>query len=173
MTRDRFHDDRHRQLRGTLRVIGPSMTSIGLVFTVVGFVDFFRAFSYFEPPRYFWCLFVGLLLVGIGMSITIFAYMGSLVGYQVKEIARVAKDTFEYLARETGEAVKTAARHFREGAAHAKGLLCPNCYETNAGDAVYCKKCGSRLTSGKKCPSCGKENDSDACFCQSCGKRLP
>jgi len=49
---------------------------------------------------------------------------------------------------------------------------CPSCKEPNAFDAVFCKKCGSRLPGPKVCDACQSENDADADFCNRCGTSL-
>ncbi|MDE5566703.1 MAG: zinc-ribbon domain-containing protein, partial [Anaeroplasmataceae bacterium] len=42
----------------------------------------------------------------------------------------------------------------------------------NNEEAVFCSKCGSRLSEKIFCSKCGKENDSDAQFCIYCGNKL-
>ncbi|GEM_PF-6804218 len=48
---------------------------------------------------------------------------------------------------------------------------CPSCGEPNAGNAVFCTKCGARLGAEPKakCPYCNAENLASASFCITCG----
>jgi hypothetical protein len=50
-------------------------------------------------------------------------------------------------------------------------LACPECKVSNERDAVYCKKCGARL-SPAECPACATVNEPDAAFCKKCGKAM-
>jgi hypothetical protein len=50
-------------------------------------------------------------------------------------------------------------------------LACPACKVSNERDAVYCKKCGARL-SPPECPACATVNEPDAAFCKKCGKAM-
>jgi Double zinc ribbon len=50
-------------------------------------------------------------------------------------------------------------------------VACPACEVSNEKDAVFCKKCGARL-SPFECPKCTTLNEPDAAFCKKCGKAL-
>src|SRR5262249_37824540 len=89
----------HATIRGILRVAGPVLAVVGLIFTITGVVSFFASIGTFEPPRYFWCVFVGLPLVASGVGITQYAFMGRMFRYVAGETAPVTKDTFNYLAK--------------------------------------------------------------------------
>ena len=56
-------DDSHAQLRIILRAAGPIIIVVGILFIAVGMIDFFSAMGGFEPPRLFWCFFVGIPLL--------------------------------------------------------------------------------------------------------------
>ncbi|MGD0383318.1 MAG: hypothetical protein ABSA77_07360, partial [Thermoguttaceae bacterium] len=62
-------DPQHSDIRDLLRVIGPLVAGVGLIFTIIGIGSFFSSFGSFEPPRYFWCAFIGLPLLAVGGSI--------------------------------------------------------------------------------------------------------
>lgn len=47
-------------------------------------------------------------------------------------------------------------------------IVCPNCQTTNAENARFCKKCGTKLQN--KCPHCGAQLLPDSRFCMECGK---
>lgn len=163
----------HKQTRGALRVIGPLMIGVGVVFMVIGLGSFFSSFGSFEPPRYFWCCFIGLPLIGIGVAISQFGFMGAIMRYQAGEIAPVGKDTFNYMADGTKGGVRTVASAvgsgFREGMA-GTSVDCPSCGHANDADAKFCDECGTAMS--RLCPSCGGANDGDAKFCNNCGNQL-
>jgi hypothetical protein len=133
--------------------------------------SFFASFGTFEPPRYFWCAFVGLPLVAVGVGICQYAFMGRLFRYVAGETAPVAKDTFNYLAEGTQQGVRTMATAAGEGLRGiGSELQCAKCGQSNNVDAKFCRKCGASL--GTNCPTCGHLNDAGASFCDACGKPL-
>jgi len=157
--------------KSVLRVVGPLLFGVGLVFTIAGFGSFFASFGTFEPPRYFWCAFVGLPLVGVGVGISKFAFMGPLYRYVAGETAPVAKDTFNYLAEGTQQGVRTMAAAVGEGLRRSSSeLKCEKCGQPNDTDARFCRNCGGCLAT--TCPSCGHLSDAGANFCDACGKPL-
>ena len=93
---------------------------IGLGFIVTGVASFFSAFGSFEPPRLFWCCFVGMPVLFVGAVMCGFGYMGAIARYQASEIAPVATDAVNYMADGTKEGVKTVARAVAEGIQEAK-----------------------------------------------------
>jgi hypothetical protein len=158
-------------MRGTLRVVGPLVAAVGLVFTIAGIASFFASFGTFEPPRHFWCAFVGLPLVTLGVAITRYAFMGRVSRYVAGETAPVAKDTFNYLAEGTQPGVRAVATAVGEGLrGSGSELQCAKCGQRNNSDARFCQKCGANL--GTTCPSCSHRNDAGARFCDACGKPL-
>ena len=66
-------------------------------------------------------------------------------------------------------------------------VLCPNCAQRVADDAVFCDMCGERLrpqaappapvgaipASGGVCPTCGQSDSPGEIFCNNCGVQLP
>jgi hypothetical protein len=48
-----LEDPQHGDVRSLLRVIGPAMMAVGLLFMIVGLGSFFAAFNGSEPPRNF------------------------------------------------------------------------------------------------------------------------
>ena len=61
------------------------------------------------PPRFFWCAFVGLPLMGLGGTICKFAFMGAVSRYIANEVAPVGKDVVNYMAEGTKGAVRDVA----------------------------------------------------------------
>src|SRR5207253_9545702 len=121
-----------------------------LVFTIIGVSSLFLSAGTFEPPHYFWCAFVGLPLLAIGLGICQFAFMGALTRYTANEVAPVGKDVVNYMAAGTKDAVRDVASAIGEGfrAGNAAGetkttLHCPTCRAANDSEAHFCKVCGA------------------------------
>ena len=177
-------DPGHRGIRDALRVIGPIVAVVGLIFAIVGIASFFSAFGGSGPPRHFWCAFIGLPLLGIGIALTKFGYMGKVARYVAGEIAPVGKDTFNYMADGTKDGVKTLATAVGQGlgagmagAAAAAGsqqtkIRCHKCNALLEEEAKFCSKCGAPLSKTKPCPKCSELNDPDAKFCDNCGQNF-
>jgi hypothetical protein len=162
----------HMQVRRVLRLAGPIVLGLGVVLMMVGLGSFFSSFGSFESPRYFWCCFLGMPLVMVGLVMCQFGFMGAITRYQVGEIAPVGKDTFNYMADGTKDGVQTVASAIGSGLSQgmsgaATTARCPKCGHSNDTDAKFCDECGSALL--KTCPACGESNDGDAKFCDACG----
>jgi len=83
------------------------------MFTIVGIGSFFSSFGSLEPPRYFWCVFVGVpLLLAVDMGISTFVFMGAVTRYMANEVAPVGTDVVNYMAEGTRGG---RARHGRRG----------------------------------------------------------
>ena len=111
---------RHGKIKSFLRIGGPLLALVGLVFIAIGIISFFAAFGSFSPPRLFWCAFVGMPILFVGLVMSKFGYFGSVVRYISAESAPVAKDTINYMVEGTKDAVKTVARAAAEGVREAK-----------------------------------------------------
>lgn len=114
----------------------------------------------------------GLLVVGVGIGLTSYGYMGAVARYEAAEVAPVAADTVNYVAEETSEGIEKIARAIGEGMNHEKvsQVVCPSCKTANDADARFCKSCAAPLV--KTCPACKKSNAPDARFCDHCGAEL-
>ena len=163
----------HETSRNVLRIVGPSIIALGGIFMLVGLMSFFSALGGGGFPRLFWCCFVGIPLLFVGVVLTKFGFMGAIIRYQAGEVAPVGKDTFNYMAEGTQAGVRTVATAFASGL-HEKSkqgqLPCPACGRANDAHARFCDECGA--VHSKICPACGERNDGDAKFCHGCGKRL-
>src|SRR5262245_29964620 len=171
-------DPGHENSRRPLRIIGPVVAGIGLVFTIIGIGSFFAAFGTGQMPGYFWCAFVGLPLLAVGLGICKFAFLGAVTRYVANEVAPVGKDVVNYMAAGTKDAVRDVAAAVGEGfragnaAAETKTTLhCPKCRAANDSEAHFCKACGAALRA-RPCENCGHVNATDARFCVSCGKAM-
>jgi len=174
---DRQINPGHNAVRDTLRIIGPIILLTALGFLIVGLVDFFRAFGGFGPPKLFWCVFVGILLLPMGGALTSYGYMGKVMRYMAQETAPVGKDTFNYLAQGTQEGIKTVAgaigQGLREGGLGGAAPTMVRCHKCNAlapAEARFCHQCGQALGKTKPCPDCRELNDPAARFCDNCGR---
>ena len=175
-------DEGHQDTRAFLRVLGPGMAVVGGILIAIGLGSFFVAFGSSGPPRYFWCAFVGMPLLGIGLMITKFAYMGRIARYVAGEVAPVGKDTINYMADGTKDSVRELASAVGEGLRAGTGapgpaetktvLRCHKCNAENDVDASFCDSCGEALTKSKPCAHCAELNDPDARFCDACGKPI-
>jgi hypothetical protein len=152
MKPDNRIDPGHNEKRGILRVLGVAILIIGLVFEIIGLASFFLSFGHGGFPRLFWCCFIGLPLIWLGFVLCGVSFLGAVARFMAGESAPVAKDTFNYMADETKEGVKTVASAVGEGMA--------------AGAAAARPKI-------KSCPACQATNDAEARFCNQCGKALP
>tara|TARA_R100000027_G_scaffold52103_3_gene40860 strand:+ start:38520 stop:38981 length:462 start_codon:yes stop_codon:yes gene_type:complete len=111
----------HQNQRNVLRVVGPTILVVGLGFIAVGMISFFSAFSGNGRPQYFWCMFVGMPLLFVGLVLCKFAFMGKVARYAAGELAPVGKDTFNYMASETQEGFSNLSRAVYEGVQQSKG----------------------------------------------------
>lgn len=69
MNENKLQSPQHTNIRTLLRVGGPLIVGVGLFFIIVGFGSFWASFGSLEPRWFFWCVFIGMpvLLVGILM----------------------------------------------------------------------------------------------------------
>ncbi len=171
-------DSGHKERRAILRIIGPMVLGTGLLFTVIGIGSFFASLGSFSPPRHFWCAFVGLPLVGVGIAICKFAFMGAVSRYVANEVAPVGKDVVNYMADGTKDAVRDVAAAIGEGISSSHNdrevhvVRCHKCNESNETSANFCKSCGASLSKSVACAKCGELNDPDARFCDNCGQEV-
>lgn len=165
----------HRQ---GLRTAGLLLTVPGAVLTLIGFGSFFASFGTFGgPPQYFWCAFLGLPMVGFGMQMLRFGYLGKIARYVASEAAPVAADTVDYVARQTRDAVRTVAGAVGEGLRGqtprpADAAPCPSCGHPGHADARFCNQCGAAMQRTVACPGCRLEQLPGARFCSGCGAQL-
>ena len=172
-------DGQHKEKRRILRRIGISLMVVGGVLTLIGMASFFAAFGSMEPPRYFWCAFLGLPIGFGGLVLTSYGFMGALARYSAGEIAPVGKDTFNYMAEGTQDGVRTMATAVGEGlglrpssSGPTQSISCPKCNHENDAEARFCDQCGAALPRDLSCPSCNERNDPDSKFCNNCGREL-
>lgn len=167
-------DPQHQATRAVLRMAGPAIAALGLVFVIVGVGNFFTSFGTFEPPRYFWCAFVGVPLLGVGLMVCQFAFLGTIFRYQTREMTPTMTEAFQDLAQGAAPGVRVLARAQATGLADGFGMReldCPECDRPNPVEARYCNHCGATLAEAA-CGACGQTNPSGARFCNACGGKL-
>ena len=110
----------HNRARTFLRVVGPLVAVVGLIFLIIGVVSFFSSFGSVGSPRYFWCCFVGMPLLFVGSAMSMFGFMGAVARYAAAEQVPITTDAVNDLAAGTQGAVKTVARFIAEGVKEAQ-----------------------------------------------------
>ena len=70
---------KHNAAKSFLRIVGPLLAVVGLIFLVIGMVSFFSAFGSHEAPKLFWCCFVGMPLLFVGVTMSKFGYLGAVM----------------------------------------------------------------------------------------------
>jgi hypothetical protein len=153
-----------------LRVFGGLLTATGGIMVVIALVDFFSAFSEPHFPTRFWCAFVGLPLLAVGVNMLGAGFQGAVTRYIAGETAPVAVDTIDAVARGSADAVRTVAAAVREGM-QSPAVACGHCGSQHPGNGRFCDDCGKPL-GGVTCGKCGAGNFGDARFCGSCGAKM-
>ena len=171
----------HSTHRGGLRALGAVLTGLGGILTAIGMISFFSAFGRGGAPELFWCVFLGLPLLGVGTMLLKLGYLGSVARYVAGETAPVAADTLDYVARastdglrEVAGAIGAGLRGAPAGAAAATEATqpCRHCRAPQRPDANFCDRCGTAMTPVGVCARCHHQNDAAARFCRSCGAGL-
>lgn len=159
-------------VRNTLRSIGPFILGAGVILVVIGFISFFSSFGSFGPPRYFWCAFLGMPLIAVGANLSRFGYMGAIGRYVAGEITPVAKDTVNYMAEESKDAMRHVSEALGAGLNQGRSptviVRCHKCNAENQAQAKFCNNCAAALLKSRACAQCGELNDPDARFCDNC-----
>ena len=107
------YESKNTGIRSALRIIGFIILPVGAIFAAIGLIDFFSAFGSFHPPTKFWCAFVGLPLIGLGITCLKAGYLRTIGGYVAGETAPVATETFKYVSEELRPSIRDMARDFR------------------------------------------------------------
>lgn len=106
-------EDQNRPVRGALRVLGFVLVGAGGLLALVGLIDFFSAFGGHGMPTKFWCLFVGMPMVGFGSMCLKAGYLGSIGRYVAGESTPVVGESAKYLAEELRPTVRRYAEDLR------------------------------------------------------------
>jgi hypothetical protein len=120
MNENQLQSARHKTVRTFLRIAGPLVAAVGLVLTIIALASFFSSFGTFEPPRYFWCAFLGLPLMFVGGVFCMYGYLGVYYRYIAGEAAPVMKDAANYMGEGVQPGVKAVAKAITEGIIEAQ-----------------------------------------------------
>jgi hypothetical protein len=120
MNEDRLKSPQHSNIGAILRVAGPVVAIVGLVFTIVGFGSLFASAGSFEPPRYFWCGFVGLPLIFVGGTMCMLGFLGAFQRFVANESLPVANDVFNEMGEAVRPGIKAMAKAVAEGVIEAQ-----------------------------------------------------
>ncbi len=120
MNENQLQSAQHSSIRTVLRLAGPVIAGVGLLFIIVGFGSFFASFGSFKPPRFFWCAFVGIPLLFVGIVMCMFGYLGAFQRQVAGESGAVAKDVVNYMGENIQPGVKAVARAVTEGVVEAQ-----------------------------------------------------
>lgn len=153
----------YSKTKKTFRTLGFIILPIGLVLSIIGFIDFFMSFNSMTQPKLFFCLFIGLPLTSIGIIFLILGFMKELNSFAASQSAPVHKDVVNYMLDGTREELSKTINASNK-------IICPECKAENDKDALFCSTCGHKLKN--TCPKCNAENDADAKFCKNCGEEL-
>ena len=118
-----------------LRIIGFSLIIIGLILTVIAFVNFGNFDS-----NLFMLNFIGLPCVGIGIGITFFSFSQSIARFIKSEHAPVIN---EY-AKDISPAITSYTSAIKDGLADNNTKVC-ECGAKNPTDAKFCNECGAKF----------------------------
>ena len=153
----------YSKTKKTFRTLGFIILPIGLVLSIIGFVDFIMSFNSMTQPTLFFCLFIGLPMTSIGIIFIILGFMKELNSFAASQSAPVHKDVINYMLDGTREEVNKTINASNK-------IICPECKSENDKDALFCSNCGHKLKI--VCSKCNAENDADAKFCKNCGEEL-
>lgn len=158
-------ENKHKQTKRILKILGALFAPAGLICAVIGFADFFSAFGSKEMPKLTFLCFIGFPLLFVGVAFLMFGFK--------REITRYVKNESVPVLNEAGEelqpAVRAVARAVKEGISEEDGVRCA-CGAVNEKGSKFCKECGKPLACD--CPACGEKNAAGSKFCNHCGKQL-
>lgn len=174
---NKLQHENQEGIRSTLRTVGILLIVVGGVFTAIGLIDFLSAFGSFRAPTMFWAAFIGLPMIGVGLNLAKYGYLGAAGRYVAGEVAPIAKDTVNYIAEGSKDSIATISRAVGEGMARSQSgaaattlVRCHKCNGDNPVDAKFCSHCGVALLKTRECEHCHELNDPDARFCDNCGR---
>ena len=110
MNATRLESPHHEKIRFILRFGGLLILVLGFIRTLVGLGSFFSVIGSFEPPRYFWCVFLGLPLLFVGASMCKLGFLGAFHRFVASESAPVAKDVINSIGENVQPGVKSVAK---------------------------------------------------------------
>jgi hypothetical protein len=101
-------DNNHAAKRNVLRILGFIVLLVGVPLALTGFISFFSAFGTFQPPKYFWCAFIGLPMIGIGIALLKMGFLGAAATYVSDEVTPTVGKAAGHIGSEIANAIKDA-----------------------------------------------------------------
>jgi uncharacterized membrane protein YhdT len=125
---------RQGQYRTTFRVLGTLLLVTGIITFGYGIVSVFGSE---DVPGGFQivCFMGGLLVIGLGLMLLQWGFLGAAARYGAGETMPVVKDSAEYLSN--GEGLL--------GIGRTSGPFCSACGVRNDAEAKFCDSCGNAL----------------------------
>jgi len=164
--------EKYSGARNIFKVLGPLCLLIAFLLIASAVVGFMKPMSIDQAfnggPDHFINFFIAMPFFIGGAIMTNLGYMRTAASYTAREMAPVAKDTFNYIAKEAQPGIRNIASAIKGD--NIEKVTCQNCQTLNDADAKFCNECGETLK--MSCPKCGSQNDADAKFCDQCGERL-
>lgn len=155
---------RHESLKKKLKIGGTAALAVGLVCTIVAFVNFFTVFGNPDAgmPKLFFLGFIGLPLIAIGAIMLVFGFH--------REMGRFVKNESMPVVCEAAEELTPTIEDIASAVRGDGKTECQHCHTANDVNSKFCKSCGNPIA--VTCPHCGQTVDGDSAFCKNCGKRL-
>ena len=159
----------HQQKKRILKICGFLCLAAGILFSLIGLIDFFSAFNGGGTPTLFFFCFIGFPLIGVGGSMLTFGYRQEILRYTKNESVPVFNEAGKEIAPGVTD-IAAAVSKGMNGKDFASPTLRCSCGTVNEPGSKFCKSCGKPLTA--TCPHCGAEIPADSKFCTSCGTKL-
>lgn len=110
-------NNNHEKFKKAMKTAGLILLAVGIVFIVIGAVDFAQAFKGENRPEKFWAFFVGFPLFAVGAMFTMIGFHREIVKYMKDETMPVTKEVAQELkaalTEDDGAKKRTAARRTR------------------------------------------------------------
>lgn len=150
MKRKPFVTEEHINTRNTFRILGPVILLIAIICLIIGFkstfmpepdpfIDEYGNFISTPSQNKFWLMFVGMPLLAIGLALTKAGFAGKVAEYGARELAPVAKETWNYIKENEPIQKQPATGKI----VHA--IQCENCHTLNPAQSMYCNSCGNQF----------------------------
>lgn len=91
------YEDQNSTFRTLFRIGAVIMIPVGAIFSLIGLIDVFGAFTGHGFPTKFWCAFVGFPLLTFGTFCFKAGFLRTITGYVAGEAAPVIRDTAAYV----------------------------------------------------------------------------
>ena len=90
-------NNNHEKFKKAMKTAGLILLAVGIVFIVIGAVDFAQASKGENRPEKFWAFFVGFPLFAVGAMFTMIGFHREIVKYMKDETMPVTKEVAQEL----------------------------------------------------------------------------